>query len=584
MDNPAFASGSFLYPAITGTISPTSQFEVDRAVSDLQEHKDDWVRLSIPDRLALIDELIHDFYSVSPRWVDAGLDPRGIRNNHAAIGTEWFVGPYITLRNLRSLRRSLKDIQSFGHPKVSGAVKVNRFQQVVVSPFPADLYDRLMFQGYQSEVWMQPGITPDSLPKTQAIAYRENPLPGKVALVLGGGNVSSIPTSDVLYKLFVENQVIILKMNPVNDYLGPLIEEGFKSLIVRGFLRVVYGGGLEGAYLCNHPGIEEIHITGSDKTFDQIVFGPGAEGARRKQERKPLLSKRITGELGNVTPIIVIPGPWSKEDIDYQAENIVSWMCENAGYNCNSPRVMIQHAQSPLRGLLLDQIRNQLSALPLRKAFYPGAQERYHRFLETHSEAECYGNPASDQLPWTLIPGLAPGNPTEICFTTEAFCPVMGETAMEAANIPEFIEKAVQFANQSLWGTLCATILVHPTSLKDPAIHEAVGKAIADLHYGTVALNIPAGTAYLITELPWGAYPVSSIFDIQSGVGVVHNTLMFSYSQKTVLRAPFRQHPTPPTFVSQGEIIYKTGPKIVAFGENPSIKRMLSVLWTVIRG
>lgn len=43
---------------------------------------------------------------------------------------------------------------------------------------------------------------------------------GKVALVLGAGNVSSIGLMDVLYKLFIENQATLLKMNPVNEYSG----------------------------------------------------------------------------------------------------------------------------------------------------------------------------------------------------------------------------------------------------------------------------------------------------------------------------------------------------------------------------
>ena len=62
------------------------------------------------------------------------------------------------------------------------------------------------------------------------------------------------------------------------------MEVAFRALIDGGYLRIVYGGAEEGAYLCNHPGVDEIHITGSDKTFDAIVLGPGAEGAARKAD------------------------------------------------------------------------------------------------------------------------------------------------------------------------------------------------------------------------------------------------------------------------------------------------------------
>src|SRR5947209_18315245 len=166
---------------------------------------------------------------------------------------------------------------------------------------------------------------------------------------------------DILYKLFVEDQVVLFKANPVNAYLGPLLEEAFQALITPGFLRIVYGGASEGAYLCNHPGVDEIHITGSDKTFDAIVFGAGPEGAERKAKHQPLLTKRVTGELGNVSPVIVVPGPWSAGDLAYQAEHLVTMLTNNAGFNCNATRVILQHSGWSQREQVLQQAR-QLSS------------------------------------------------------------------------------------------------------------------------------------------------------------------------------------------------------------------------------
>ena len=53
-----------------------------------------------------------------------------------------------------------------------------------------------------------------------AAFYRERGPHGGVALVLGAGNVNSIPPLDALYRLIARGQVVLLKMNPVNDYLG----------------------------------------------------------------------------------------------------------------------------------------------------------------------------------------------------------------------------------------------------------------------------------------------------------------------------------------------------------------------------
>ncbi len=205
--------------------------------------------------------------------------------------------------------------------------------------------------------------------------------------------VSSIGPLDIFYKLFNEDQVVVCKMNPVNAYLGPLIEVAFRALIDGGYLRIVYGGAEEGAYLCNHPGVDEIHITGSDKTFDAIVWGPGAEGAARKATGQPLLTKRITGELGNVSPVIVVPGNWSASDIQYQAEHLVSMLTINAGFNCNATRVIVTHAGWKQRDDLLKAIRAIFAKTPSRAAYYPGARDRHAAFVGAHPEADQFGSP-----------------------------------------------------------------------------------------------------------------------------------------------------------------------------------------------
>ena len=120
---------------------------------------------------------------------------------------------------------------------------------------------------------------------------------GRVALVLGAGNVSSIPALDVLHKLFIEGQVVMLKMNPVNAYVGPILEEAMKPLVDQGYLSIVYGGADVGRELCEHDQVDEIHITGSDRTHDAIVWGEDrAERDRRRQNNEPRLGKRAADQ------------------------------------------------------------------------------------------------------------------------------------------------------------------------------------------------------------------------------------------------------------------------------------------------
>ena len=576
--------GSPQFPVIAGSVPSSSQAAMDAAVQALQARKAAWVELSIPERIALIDHLIADFTAIASRWVAASAAAKGIAQDSAAIGEEWGAGAWPVVKNLRQLRGTLATIERSGYPPVPSRVTTRPDGQIMVQVFPQTYYDSIFFTGISAEIWMEPDVKPAELAVTQALIYRDKQHPGVVSLVLGAGNVASIAPLDVLHKLFVQDHVVLLKMNPVNAYLGPLIEESFRALVEPGFLRVVYGGATEGAYLCDHAGIEEIHITGSDKTFDAIVFGTGTEGAQRKAENSPMLTKPITGELGNVSPVIVVPGPWNASDIAYQSAHIASMLTNNAGFNCNATRVVIQHKNWAQREQLLQGIRDVLAQVPPRNAYYPGAFVRQQNFVGAHPEAEQIGTASAEQLPWTLIAGVDPAQQDDICFTTEAFCGLFSETALDAASVADYIDQAVAFANDRIWGTLNATIIVHPRSLVDPAIADAVQRAIANLRYGSIGLNYWGGVSYTLGVTTWGAFPGHAITDIQSGTGVVHNTLMFARPQKSVLRAPFRSTPTPPWFVTRGHVARQVFPKLVQFEAAPALWKIPGIVWAALRG
>ena len=141
---------------------------------------------------------------------------------------------------------------------------------------------------------MQPGVTRESLVAGQAAAYADPDGHAGTALVLAAGNVASLGPRDVLSKLFVEGKVVVMKANPVNDYLVPHWNRALASLVEAGVLRIVDGGAAVGQYLTGHPRIDEVHITGSDKTYDAVVFGTGPDGARRKAADEPVLDKPVT--------------------------------------------------------------------------------------------------------------------------------------------------------------------------------------------------------------------------------------------------------------------------------------------------
>ncbi len=575
--------GSPQFPVAATAIAPSPREWLDISVRTLQAQKDAWAAVPVRERIDLLDEMMRNTGAIAERWIAASLQAKRALGDGAAA-EEWAAGPWPVLRNLRQLRRSLAGIEACGAPAIPGPIRLRPDGQVTAQIFPQTIYDRILFGGLTAETWMEPGVTRAEVAATQALAYHNKHHPGKVVLVLGAGNVSSIGPMDILYKLFVEDHVVLYKSNPVNAYLNPLLEEAFRGLVERRFLRIVSGGTDEGTYLCDHPGVEEIHITGSDKSFDAIVFGPGPEGAARKAAVHPLRTKPISGELGNVSPVIVVPGSWSTGDLKYQAEHLATMLTNNAGFNCNAARVIFQHAGWVQRDDLLKRIRSLLATIPLRAAYYPGASERQQAFVAAHPKAEQFGQAGTDELPWTLIPGVDPRATDDICFTTEAFCSLFAETAVEAASVPEYLDRSVELANKHLWGTLNATIIVHPRSLKDPSVAAAVERAIAGLRYGTVAVNYWAAAGYALAVTPWGAFPGHTFDDIQSGTGVVHNTLMFSRSQKSVLRAPFRTRPTPPWFVTRGRAGRKVFQRLCDLEAAPTLGKIPALIWAAMRG
>ena len=449
--------------------------------------------------------------------------------------------------------------------------------------FPATAFDRVVFPQTSAEVFMQPGVTRAALESGQAAAYVDPVAHAGVALVLAAGNVASLGPRDVLSKLFVEGKVVVMKANPVNDYLVPHWGRALGALVRAGVLRIVDGGADVGRYLTGHELVDEVHITGSDKTYDAVVFGTGEEGARRKAADEPALRKPVTAELGNVSPVIIVPGKWTHAELVYQAEHVATMLVNNAGFNCLAARVIVTHADWPQRDAFLGALTQVLDHVRTRRAYYPGAEARCAAFVEAHPEAERLGSGPPDALPWTFIRGVPPGHTGDICFNVESFCGECAETALTAPSPAAFVDAATSFCNDVVWGTLSATILASPSTLKDPAVAAAVERAVTDLRYGAIGVNVWHALAFAIGTTTWGAYPGHPRTDIESGTGVVGNACMFDRPQKSVVRGPFRSRPKPPWFATATGS-YDVMRRFVAFEASPAASKVPGLLLAAMRG
>ena len=571
LDCGAMTSPQFAEPQ--QSVPPTRTAEVDAKVDRLASKKGDWLKVGIPERISYLRQCIDGVLAVADAWVADGCRAKGIAEGDSLVGEEWVVGPWQTIRNARLLILALEQA---GQPKVP--VKKRPDGQLVAKVFPLDLKDKLAFGGYSGELWIEPGK-----PATQGATYREPRTEGagRVALVLGAGNVSSIGPMDALYKLYVDNEVVILKMNPVNAWVGPHLERAFKSLIDDGYLAVVYGGADVGAHLAEHPKVDTLHVTGSYRTYDAIVWGSDpAERERRKAADDPKNRRPFTAELGCVTPVMVVPGPWSEADMDFQARQVAGMVAQNGSFNCNAAKVVIVAKGWPQREAFLAKIEQQLTSTPARKAYYPGAEDRYKAFLEHYPAARAVGPTGDKVVPWTIIPDVPPTK-GEYALTNEAFCGVLALVTLDVTSPTAFMAKATEFANESCWGTLSCTILVHPATERD--FPEDLDRMVSQLRYGGIGINCWAAMVYALVSTTWGAFPGHSPKDIQSGSGVVHNALLFDHPQKSVARAPFRIFPKPVWFADHKNLA-KMGRKLTFMEASPSYGKLVGVAVEALKG
>lgn len=565
MVSPAFPEPP---PSVPATEFPA----VDKLVERLDGQKKAWSALTIPQRLAVLERLRDGVLAEAEGWVAAAARAKGATAGSSVEGEEWLSGPMTVVRNIRLLMDALRQ---GGQPRAPAVTK-RPDGQYVAKVFPDGVKDRIMFTGFSAELWVEPGKEP-----TQGRIYRERDTTGRVSLVLGAGNISSIGPMDALHKLFVENEVVILKMNPVNEYVGPFLERGFKALVDEGYFGVVYGGAEVGQHLTRHPLVETIHITGSDRTHDAIVWGGSPdEQKRNKAAGTPVCNKPITSELGAVTPVFVVPGPWSEDDLRFQATHVASMVAHNGSFNCNAAKVLVTARNWPLRQRFLDKVHEALQRIPARKAYYPGAQQRYQGFLSNYPSAQKLGADAEGVVPWTVLPEV-PLQKGEYALSNEAFCGVLAEVTVDAGDAPSFMEQAQTAANESIWGTLSCMVLVHPTTERQHAA--AMDKFVAGLRYGGIGINAWAGVVYGLVNPSWGAFPGHPLEDIVSGRGTVHNTYLFDHPQKSVVRAPFRIKPTPAWFATHKNLA-ELGRRLTRFEGNPSVGNMVSVVTAALKG
>ncbi|WP_280302725.1 aldehyde dehydrogenase family protein [Nocardia neocaledoniensis] len=559
---------------------------VDAALSDLVEGERTWAATSLRERRWLLDRVRELTGRHAQDWVDAAVGIKGLPASSPLVGEEWISGPYVMAAALGALANTLEVLARGESPldKASFGVAGDR---VTVDVLPANAFDALLLNGFSAQVWLRRGVSSAAAKAGAGLAQRDPARTNGIGAVLGAGNITSIAPLDVLYELIAHNRVVALKLNPITDPMLPVFAAILAPLIEIGAVRLLTGGAEVGGYLIGNDLVDHVHMTGSARTHDAIVWGTGAEAAERKRAGTPKLTKPVTSELGGVSPTIVLPGEWSDADIAFQAEHVATQRLHNGGYNCVASQALILSADWPQKEQFLAAVRAAIAQAPARPAYYPGSDDRVAGARTSYPRAERLGT-NGERL---LVTGIAP-SPAEPLLAEEYFAPVLGVVEIPGTGA-EFARAATRTANDAFAGTLGVNVIAEPETIDE--LGAAFDLMVEDLRYGTVAINAWTGVGYLTPTASWGAFPGHTIDDVQSGIGVVHNAWLIDGVERTVVRGPFRPaprsllrgelalSPKPPWFVGN-KTAASTGRLLAGFAADPGWLRLPAIFASALRG
>ncbi len=536
------------------------------AINELQARPPSASQLSVEGRVRLCRECLNGLLEVAEEWIYAGARAKQCPGQDSVLAEELLSGPAVVARQLQLTMQTLRAIQSGSNPRLPGSIQRLTNGQLTVPVFPTrGFFDSLTFSGLRGHVRLRNDVSENEIHGRRVEIARGETTTG-ITAVLGAGNVSSIPVSDCLNRILFDRRQVVLKMNPVNQYLFDIFRRALEPLIRANLLRIITGSADVGRQLVHHPSISDVHVTGSVATHEAIVWGDSPEERqRRKQSNAPQLTKPVTSELGNVSPWIIVPGRYSLGQLRSQAQHLAASITNNVSFNCLSTKVIVTWKHWEQRTLFLELINRFLAETPRRPAYYPGAAARYQRFAANGVHADD-----SHRFPWTLLTNQSIDDRPEL-FREESFVCVCAETTLDGSSPVNFLEGATEFLNDRVFGSLCASV-TFPTVFRRERQADTE-RCLQNLRYGTVCVNQWSGLAYGLVSPPWGAWPGATLANLDSGIGDVHNIYLLDHFEKTVLQGPLINFPKPVWFPNHKNAL-KVAKRLFALYDVPSITRL----------
>lgn len=502
-----------------------TKIDIDRNINSLRVNSKEYSKIENSKLISLLEESINNIKEVAYYWATISAEKKGVTGT-VGEGEEWLGGPFATVFGMQYYIDTLKDLNK---PLDSNLFN-NELNTYKV--FPNNFLEKIFFPFISAEVKFNKNIKFNEIEDYRGFAMRYSH-DSSISLILGAGNVSCIPLLDAIYHLVAKRSVVYIKLNPVNDYLLPVYEKVFKNFISLGYVVITKGSIDESKYMTNHNGIDHIHLTGSDETYEHIVYGKLLNDDEKKLKNlKKVNNKSFSSELGNVTPIIVHPGNWSNSELKFQARKIVTAKLNNGGFNCISAQIVILPEEWNQTDKLIKYIKMYMKKIDDRLSYYPNSLKVLNGLEKDKNYERLNDQTCATPHLSREIKAYSKFETSEIWGTSIYFKKISYEDELD------YVNKAITYCNKTLWGNLGATVLIKKYNNKK--IKPITNTYVDNLKYGTVAINEWSAIGFIIPTLPWGGYPGNKDNDIQSGQDFVHNSMFFESPLNGVVYSKFR--------------------------------------------
>jgi len=564
--------------------------DIDTLVNKVSSKGSEWAALDPHIKVDLIQKCIDRLLDNEMAWVSESCVMKGytadpkLESNRRARTVE-----YESIVALVNHLRGARDVYSCYNtkkkawvaPKLHTEKRSNTVSRVKV--YPISLFDKVTSSGMKLYVY-----TKSSTPNRVNFPTNK-PNSGTLRAILGAGNTDSC--FDLVDALFIQNRVVIYKPNPVNEPVSKYTEYVFQPIIDLGYLAYIRGGAEIGQALIQHPQVFDFAMTGSSRTFDRILFGADADKQTREYKRNPqnqIIHKPVVAELGGVTPWIIVPGNWSPKHLSRMASHLAYSKLDNNSFYCCSPQVVVTSSSWKQRDEFLNLMKSFMKQAEPIHWYYPGSLDRAwpsqrKALLEEGFKSVdidiAISKKETDQANAYRGPLFATNlSQDSFVLKNEAFCAVLGEVCLESASVEEFLTKTLEFTKTKLYGSLSATVMIHP---KERRVNRNVFERFIDeLEYGSIAINTWSIIQSAFPHSLWGAYPKHSLDDIGSGMGMMGNMFGLGLAVKGVVDAPFRNDYTFPLAVTKKDKMRAEAGlrSIVHFFAKPGLKTLIQLV------